>query len=680
VSTNIDKTLRFYSTALLIICSAGCILFSPGVAQAWQFQQVYIQEADSLFEDALSYYNEGLLNEARSGIDALLNMPRNQRTTAAEYLNCRIAVDEGDHDKALSITGNFLKQYPESRYVADIHILRAETQYKSGYHFLALDELISAINQHENESARSKAAEMFANIFIPELPENIIREYESIAKDSEVAALIQLKYAQHAVNTGDYQRGLEIIDRIDRNITVPEVRKNIENLRSLIEGDLEKERYIAVLLPFSGEYSGEAVNIYRGIKFAIDNYNESAVNPLRLKPVDTRGVVSGVPGLVKSISEDRSVLCIIGPLVPEIQVLAVSLAEMYKIPIILPGNSSGIAVDDHEYGFKQTGSPESEGRALAQFAVNELNLSTFAILSPISELGERIANSFALEVADLGGDVLVHEWYYPGAYDFSQQYSHIRRIGYDLMMADSLRLFIRDTVFESLAAGLDSMDVELRDSLVIRLDSLNNAYMDSLSILQLDSLKYIFQDSLTARRREQGIREIDSLDYAVYAYDAFFIPVTDSEELDYIVNQLAFYNFRTSAIGNNRWYDIAMLDRISPALRFTPIYISSDYYIDDFFEPWAGFRDMFRAKTSATPGLDEIYGYDSMQFVLKAIRNGARTRNQVFNRLKEIQFIENSPRGSVRFGEFGKKSNWMILQYRQGMLQLYDSGQGGNRN
>ncbi|MFC1557001.1 hypothetical protein ACFL5L_03355 [candidate division KSB1 bacterium] len=634
-----------------------------GIACAWQRQLSYIANADSLFNLAYQHYENGSIEISRDYLNTLLEMPRNQRSSAAFYLTCRIVSDAGDSDSVLSLVQSFLVEFPDSKYVPDIHLLRAKVYYEKGLHFTALQELMTSVKQGEESRSGDVAASNFVNLFIPEMPESLYEEFKQRYDDPRLSALIDVKRAQFALHETDYERALQILDSIQTGLIYPGVNAYISEVREFIELELNTERYIVLLVPFSGVYREKSIHLYRGAQSALNNSAQLAPHSIRIKPLEIRGGEGTLPGIIKEIAEDPTILGMFAPLDPRQQVLATSLASIYKIPVILSDNSGEASIENNDFIFKLVGSPEDEGITLAQYAVNILGDTTFAILSPIDKAGDRMASSFALEVERLGGDVLVHEWYYPGAIDYSQQFGRIRRIGYDVMMGDSLRLFIREMLFDSVTIVRDSLTVQV-------MDSLNSLYMDSLTINQLDSLSIIFQDTLELRRLHEGIRELDSLAYPIFTYDAVFIPVVSPEELDYIVNQFALYNFTSDLLGNSFWYDQKMLDRVSPALRFTSVFFTSDYFIDDEYEHWAEFRDRFRAETGGTPGIDEMYGYDAMQFVLKGVRYGARSRQQFLNEMNRISSIDYSPRGTVEIDESGQKSNWMILRYRRGIISL----------
>jgi hypothetical protein len=323
-----------------------------------------------------------------------------------------------------------------------------------------------------------------------------------------------------------------------------------------------------------------------------------------------------------------------------------------------------------------------------------MGLKKFGILSPIGSKEEEMANAFALEVENLGGNVLVHEWYFPGTIDYKHQFTNIRRIGYDLQMTDSLRIYLEqsrmdtslinmDFLTDSTTAAIqdtgsdsedtlvsildnDSLEIAVLDSFVT--DTLIQDALDSLTVYQLDSLWRIYQDTLDLRRKRAGIRRFDSLDYPVFTFDALYIPLTDPQDIDFIVNQFAFHNLDAVLLGNSYWYDLEMLERVDRNIK--DLYFTSDYFLDDFFEPWGKFRDSFRAEIGGSPGINEMYGYDAMQLVFKAATSYILTKKKFWESLSNITEISTSPRGPLKFNDRHWKNNWNIIRYYRGSFRL----------
>ncbi|MFC1564306.1 ABC transporter substrate-binding protein, partial [candidate division KSB1 bacterium] len=435
--------------------------------------------------------------------------------------------------------------------------------------------------------------------------------------------------------------------------------------------------------------------------YAVEEYSRYGDTNIRLKAMDTGANPTTIPALFKQISADPSVVAVVGPVTPDAQIIAASLASTYKLPLIFPINYDEFEVTDTEYIFNLMSNAEIEGETIARYAVEELGLMNFGILSPIGSKEGNMANAFALEVENLGGNVLVHEWYFPGTIDFKNQFTNIRKIGYDLQMTDSLRIYLQQSTMDT--SLVDSMPglIDRYDSLMIEpvdtsfsvsedtlyflgpgeydiaildsslIDTMQQDALDSLNVAQLDSLWKLYQDTLDMRRKRAGIRRFDSLDNPVFTYDAIFIPITVPEDIDFIANQFAFYNFDAVLLGNNIWYDLEMLERVER--NFRNLYFTSDYFLDDFYDPWGKFRDNFRSSVGGSPGIYEIYGYDAMQLVFKAATSFMITKESFRESLNKVNEISVSPRGVIEFSEEHWKKNWMILRYYRSRLRLVET-------
>lgn len=656
------KKGTFIRKIALLSCLYIVVGFTPETVHSDQLQKVFLPEADSLFQSALSDFENGRMRNSLETARAILSLPLNQRSSAASFLICRITTDSGDLDQAESLIRDFIIRFPNSRYLSQTKMLRAEIYYKKNLNYSSLKELLWVVVNGNSKTVRSRAASNFVNLFDPAIPAAMYDELHRFFDERVVDALIQIKFAQLSIQEGKRIEADVLLGQVQDSIPFTNVLNMIEELRNSLQGDISDEKFIAVLFPFYSEFSDKGKRIYTGAQAAVNQFNNEFSSNVRLKAIDTESSAAKFASLIKEIARDRSIFGIIGPVDPDLQVLAGPLAEIYKIPIILPANSESNTEEINEFLYQIKGSMVSEGAALADFAVNQLNFSSFAILSPIGLPYEHMAQSFALTVEKFGGNVLASEVYYPGTMDFNQQFRHIRKVGYDLMMEDSLNLFIRETLINSSKIAEDSLSVEY-------IDSVTTSFADSLTLAELDSIWMVYRDSLVSRRKSSGIRQFDTLDYPVYTYDAVFIPLVKPEDLDFIANQFAVYNINTVLLGNSAWYDHVILERVQRNIR--DLYITSDYFADDLFEPWANFRDLFRQEMGISPGVDEMYGFESVLFLFDAISNAA-TRERFNENLKQLNSIRGSARGAFEIDGKHQKSNWMFLRYRRGIFHLYD--------
>ena len=93
-----------------------------------------------------------------------------------------------------------------------------------------------------------------------------------------------------------------------------------------------------------------------------------------LKAVDTRESANTVIRVMKEIADDRSIIGVIGPVDPLLQMIAVPLAKMYRIPMILPENFRDIVIEDNDYVFRLIGSARERRRRSARRMLRSTNL------------------------------------------------------------------------------------------------------------------------------------------------------------------------------------------------------------------------------------------------------------------------------------------------------------------
>ncbi len=645
--------------------------------------------ADSMFDVSLELFNNNDIPGAENGLKKIIGLPFNQKTTAAIYMLGKIKTDLKNYDNAEIYIDKLQTEYPESKYLPAARFLSAQINYERKLYTFALQELMWVINNSVDHELVQRSVQKFINIFEPDISERFYNDLLERYQGDICNDLINIKLAQLSVYKAEFSKSRSIIEKIENSFNYDPVKRAVDDIDSMIKNELEGDRYIAFLFPFKGEYSDIGRRVYQGAQFALEELSNDLIK-LKLKPIDTGSSPANIPNILKSISEDLSIVGVVGPIDPDGQIIAASLAPVYKIPLIIPTYNDEISIVNSGYVFNLLGNSESEGKAIAQFAMEQLGYSNFAVISPIGGPEEKMADDFALEIEKLNGTVHVHEYYYPGTVDYKNQFVHIRRIGNEIQKSDSLRLYLRSTMIDtSDTENTDSLEVEQpvtqiiidNDTLDIsdnplfeialldtsKLDSLVDVRLDSLTMRQLDSLWLVYEDTLESRRKDLGIK-LDTLDYAVTAFDAIYMPLAFKEDIDFIVNQFAYYNFDAALLGNQKWYDLEMLERVNRNIR--NMYLTNEYFDGDLYEPWAEFRNRFRESVGESPGDYELYGYDSMLLAIKAVRSYMLTRDGFWETLSSINELSGSPRGEIIFDSSHQKSNWHIVEYYRSIFRL----------
>jgi len=193
---------------------------------------------------------------------------------------------------------------------------------------------------------------------------------------------------------------------------------------------------IGVILPADEDPESNMIvprNLFYGITLAAEDFN-SRFSDKKIA-LNFRNSYRDPDSTAKSFHEavwkDFSD-AVIGPLFSETAARMAGLAEQYSVPMIAPlANSDEINLD-YNYTFQMNPTFEVHGREMAQYAVQELNLDTLAVITPTDALGTASARSFRQEAERLGAFV---------SYYIEEDFSSL---GYDL--TDFTKVFSTNSV------------------------------------------------------------------------------------------------------------------------------------------------------------------------------------------------------------------------------------------
>lgn len=155
---------------------------------------------------------------------------------------------------------------------------------------------------------------------------------------------------------------------------------------------------IGVLLPSENKQSESFVvskSLYQGLQVAVAEFNAtSKTNRVFLS-------YSNVPDSSNTVANEifkKSVDIIIGPLTSEDAKLLVPFAEQFHVPMIAPlANNDSLNIDN-PYFFQMNPAFRTRGKRMAEFAVNNLNVDTVAIMVDSKTMGYLSAVAFKEEM------------------------------------------------------------------------------------------------------------------------------------------------------------------------------------------------------------------------------------------------------------------------------------------
>ncbi|MGA1839207.1 MAG: ABC transporter substrate-binding protein [bacterium] len=210
--------------------------------------------------------------------------------------------------------------------------------------------------------------------------------------------------------------------------------KGMTNPIEMSEGYIEKERIkakkgkLGCIAPLSGPLSEYGEKIIRGVKMAVDEYNQQYGGSVRVVLYDSEGIPENAEKGVEFLAYQENVAAIIGPLLTSAAIKSAIVAEKIGIPLFTPTASGKDLTETGNFIFRNCLTNYDQAEALANFAVREMGLKRFGIFSPSNLYGKEMMSLFADQIDSLGGTIEIMEYYAQEDTDFKKQIFRINQV------------------------------------------------------------------------------------------------------------------------------------------------------------------------------------------------------------------------------------------------------------
>ena len=681
--------LRRVRAAAAVIAVLTCLCATWAAAE---IRGLYSASAEDLFGRAISEYERGDFAAARQHLEALAELPGNQRSSAGRLMLARTLCRMGELRAGLDQAKDLIARYGGSRYVADARLVAGDCLYSLRRYYEAASQYGRILAMPVPLALQARAAERLAAIVdnrtITAGAIDGLRLQVGAPRLRDALAYGRAAwYGRLGWDEASHEALQAYADTVDGGIFAPMVAPQLAGRPEGGDGPAPLQLpgagdgipggaplevvsvpaetqaaagrtwygtaggpRLGLLLPLSGRDAEVEVGreLLEGVLFA----NEEQGAPFEIVAVDVGGDFGDLP-IVQSQADrlmqvvqgaryliDRAgVLAIIGPVYSEACVAAAAVAEPRGVPLIAPlAQQSGL--DSLGYHiFQLNVIPDTQARALAEYATLVLGLETLAILAPLSDYGWAFQRDFVGTAAENGGEVLHSEWYFAGeTTDFKNQFEAIRRAAFPLMSpieADTLAV----------------------------VDSLSLALLDTSLAADATFLEALAADSLAVAE------EPDSTEIFVDAVDGLAVVVESFDDAARIAPQVHFHRLRTQLLGNDVWNESEAIRALSPTDR--------QYLRDCIFVSRSGdtapstrvFTDAFRTRYGRDPGLG-AFSYDAARLVIDAWQQGETSRSGLRDWLAAVRDYEGAS-GRISFPH-GRRVNGEI-----GLLKIDDRGRIG---
>lgn len=583
-------------------------LFHAGkFVEAKQMYQEYFQKKPGILHAGQAIFRLGQI-DFRSGFHTtalryfnllLENFPNTPLVYRARFLMAVCHFEMGHFDDAEEIFKNQLKTNPDTG-----------KRWESLLYLGKLDE-----KRFDYADAIAKIRQVYVRSADRELRNHAVRAAEKIVNEKlPKETLLALTQKFRSGFPGDLMRlRLIALYRLERNnedyqavlrefldfFPIHPRRSEVEKMWLQAKGMKTQSLRLGAVLPLTGERALAGQQVLQGIQLAFHRLSVQERKNLELIVKDS-GSDQPLLETVEELAMDPNVIGIIGPVLSGRVKEIAPLAQKYQIPIFSPTASSPELTSLNPYIFRNALTREIQGRFLAEYAVNELDLRRFVILYPEESYGEELKDIFMKEAKALGAEIVTAIPYQRSQNDFKAQILEIGGI-------------------------LDS--------------NLKKLAIKQLSETQ-DTREYPGGVPFSRPLIEQGLLNEDTFEDLIVSlelnYDAIFIPGFH-DKVALIAPQLNFYNIdRVILLGTNSWNHPDLVKNAGQYLRNRGIFVDG-FFIHSKEEQVKAFVEDFKTTFGEEPTILSAQAFDTTQILLKLIREGAGDRQQLKTRLHSIK-------------------------------------------
>lgn len=583
-----------------------------------------------LFNRALILYQNQHYEQAKQQFISLVAEPqRNNRITASYFMLAKSLQKLDQSDQAVFYAELLINQYPASRYKADAHYLIAEL----------------CKQKHQYSKALSNCAQVFRTATNPELIQSSFIVGEKIAAHGIPKASINTlveKYAHGKAKPyviylaarafygmGDKEQGDRLIASL-ADIELPSmVQKSVANIRNLPLESLVHPVRLGFVLPMSGYFVQEAEDFIRGLAFAIKE-REKGLPEIELIIKDSKGSTVGTVNAGLELFQTDIDLCI-GELEGSKSATLAGLAVPQEMPLIVPVASENGITSIGDYIYQANSDLETRGEQLATYAIEQLQLNTFATLAPADDYGFMLCDAFSSTIDRLGGKIISQQWYYPGTEDLKRQFLAIRQAGLRQAIRDSLMMNGETVTAENINAWYEDLDRKIRQT------------------------------------SEDKTGVLETTDIEITAIDGIFLPIY-KEDISIIAPQFALYNIQAKPLGGSFWLH---QDELNKQRRYiNNLVMVTGLYGSETDPDYIRFRNRFRDLTSHSPATASLYGYNVMSLLIDIIDNGNIDSRSIVKSLQEVHYYAGIG-GALSFtGKHRVNQAVNLFRYKDGVIEL----------
>lgn len=177
---------------------------------------------------------------------------------------------------------------------------------------------------------------------------------------------------------------------------------------------------IGCILPLSGRFADTGGKALDAVLLSADIFNQRHAAPWKIVVADSGGSDESIKDAVAYLADKANVMAMIAVAGSSEAISAAVEAEKRKTPLILITSREGVT-EGRRYVFQHFLTPSQQMKALADYALDGLNVAIFSVLYPQDDYGNDMLRLFRREVQKKGGKINKEISYPKTQTDFSEQ-------------------------------------------------------------------------------------------------------------------------------------------------------------------------------------------------------------------------------------------------------------------
>lgn len=390
-----------------------------------QQQFLILPEAELKFNDGIVLFQERNFETAFVKFNNIIaTLPLNQRTTASYIMAGKALYSAKRFREASETLQQFIATFPDSKFLSDAHFLYGKSCLHDKNYLESLRAFLTLLEEN-NITYSKKAASFLEKIAVENITTTVL---EKVAENStwlKTKPLLLFCLLKHYATVGNIQKANILLDSLRKMETYSTLQSRIANFSF----EKEKLHVVGVLLPLSGDSKEIADEVKRGVQFSLDEYKKNKGKKIRveLDIRDTKREKVTASLKVADMAANENCIAVIGPLFSDETFSAGESANEKRIPLVSPTAVADEISTIGKYVFQSSQTYETQGRAVAQFAIQKNKDSNFVILSSNTQFALTNVRGFSDELRRRGGKILAEEYFASGATDFQEQIKSLRQ-------------------------------------------------------------------------------------------------------------------------------------------------------------------------------------------------------------------------------------------------------------